>query len=186
MFVNLFTRCWPVARAAGKGFTAFTLEEAGAQMKTSAVLAGLAALAMACGGGEGEGAADTTSGVTPAPAPAATSGGATHDVNMVMEGTAYKFVPADLTIRVGDRVVFHNVSGGPHNVKFWADSIPAGAKEVIEPQLPDPIETLSSKLLVEPNETLTLSFANAPTGAYHYTCTPHMAMGMHAKLTVTP
>ena len=154
-------------------------------MKTSAVLAGLAVTILACGGGNGEaGGTDTTAAAaTPPAAPAA---GATHDIQMVMEGTAYKFVPAELTIKVGDKVVYHNTSGGPHNVKFWADSIPAGAKEVIEPQLPDPIETLSSKLLIEPNETMTISFANAPAGEYRYTCTPHMAMGMHAKLTVTP
>ncbi|HEV8600448.1 MAG TPA: plastocyanin/azurin family copper-binding protein [Gemmatimonadales bacterium] len=151
-------------------------------MKKIGVLAGLAAVVMACGGEKGEaGAADTTQAAAPAP-PAA---GATHDVNMVLEGTAYKFVPADLSIKVGDKVVFHNVSGGPHNVKFWADSIPAGASALIEPQLPDPLEPLSSALLVDPNATLTISFANAPVGDYKFTCTPHMAMGMHGKLTVT-
>jgi plastocyanin len=146
------------------------------------VLAGLAAALMACGGEKNKGgAADTTMAAAPAPAAA----GATHDVNMVLEGTTYKFVPNDLTIKVGDKVVFHNVSGGPHNVKFWPDSIPAGAQTVIEPQLPDPIETLSSALLVDPNATLSISFANAPVGEYKFTCTPHMAMAMHGKITVT-
>ena len=151
-------------------------------MKKIGVLAGLAAVLMACGGTKGDaGAADTTQ----AAAPAAPAAGATHDVNMVLEGTAYKFVPADLSIKVGDKVVFHNVSGGPHNVKFWPDSIPAGAQAVIEPQLPDPIETLSSALLVDPNATLSIAFANAPVGVYKFTCTPHMAMAMHGKITVT-
>jgi plastocyanin len=104
---------------------------------------------------------------------------------MVLEGTSYKFVPAELTIRTGDRVVWHNVSGGPHNVAFWADSIPAGAREILEPQIPNPIGPLSSELLVEPNATIAITFANAPAGEYRYTCTPHMAMGMHGKLTVT-
>lgn len=152
-------------------------------MKKIGVLAGLAAVALACGGGgNGEaGAADTT----PAAAPAAPAAGATHDVNMVLEGTAYKFVPADLTVKVGDKVVFHNVSGGPHNVKFWPDSIPAGGKELIEPQLQDPLEPLSSALVVDPNATITISFANAPVGEYRFTCTPHMAMGMNGKIAVT-
>jgi plastocyanin len=104
---------------------------------------------------------------------------------MVLEGTAYKFVPNELSVKVGDQVVFHNVSGGPHNVAFWADSIPAGAKEVIDPQLHDQIAPLSSALLVDPNATLSISFANAPVGEYKFTCTPHMAMGMHGKITVT-
>jgi plastocyanin len=145
-------------------------------MSKIAAVAGLAVLMAACGDKSGDTpAADTTTvAAAPAPAPA----GATHDVNMVMEGTAYKFVPADLSVRVGDQVVFHNVSGGPHNVAFWADSIPAGLKDQIAP--------LSSALVVDPNATITISFANAPTGDYRFTCTPHLAMGMHGKITVTP
>ena len=153
-------------------------------MKKIAVLSGMAAVLMACGGEKGGAAADSANAA--AAPPAAPAAGATHDVNMVLEGTAYKFVPNDLSIKVGDKVVFHNVSGGPHNVKFWPDSIPAGAKEVIEPQLPDPIEPLSSALMMDPNATLTISFANAPVGDYKFTCTPHMAMGMNGKITVTP
>ena len=152
-------------------------------MSKIAAVAGLAVLMAACGDKSGDTpAADTTTvAAAPAPAPA----GATHDVNMVLEGTAYKFVPSDIAVRVGDQVVFHNVSGGPHNVAFWADSIPAGAKEVIDPQFKDPIAPLSSALVVDPNATITLSFANAPTGEYRFTCTPHMAMGMNGKITVS-
>ena len=153
-------------------------------MSKIAAVAGLAVLMAACGGDSADTpAADTTTvAAAPAPAPA----GATHDVNMVMEGTAYKFVPAELSVRAGDQVVFHNVSGGPHNVAFWPDSIPAGAKEVIDPQLKDQIAPLSSALVVDPNATITISFANAPAGEYRFTCTPHLAMGMNGKITVTP
>jgi plastocyanin len=149
------------------------------------VLAGVAAaVVMGCGGEKGGAAADSTqTAATPPAAPA--EAGATHDVNMVLEGTTYKFVPNELTVKAGDKVVFHNVSGGPHNVAFWADSIPAGAKELIDPQLQDQIAPLSSALLVDPNATLSISFANAPVGEYKFTCTPHMAMGMHGKITVT-
>jgi plastocyanin len=151
-------------------------------MKTMAAV-GAVAMLLACGGERApEAAADTSQAAANPVTPAA---GATHDVQMVLEGTSYKFVPAELTIRTGDRVVWHNVSGGPHNVAFWADSIPAGAREVLEPQIPNPIGPLSSELLVEPNATIAITFANAPAGEYRYTCTPHMAMGMHGKLTVT-
>jgi plastocyanin len=155
-------------------------------MKTIAVLTGLTAALLACGGEKkAGGAADTTQTASATPAPAPGGAGATHDVNMVLEGTTYKFVPNELSVKVGDKVVFHNVSGGPHNVKFWADSIPAGAQPVIEPQLKDEIEPLSSALLLDPNATLEISFANAPTGEYKFTCTPHMAMNMRGKITVT-
>jgi plastocyanin len=143
----------------------------------------MACVLTACGGGDKSAtpAADTTK----AMAPAAPTAGATHDINMVLEGTTYKFVPNEVSIKVGDQVVFHNVSGGPHNVAFYADSIPAGGKEVIDPQLKDELGVLSSALLVDPNATLPISFAGAPAGEYKFTCTPHMAMGMHGKITVT-
>jgi len=153
-------------------------------MKKIGVLAGLAAVLMACGGEKNNaGAADTSNAA--AATPAVPAAGATHDVNMVLEGTSYKFVPNELSVKVGDKVVFHNVSGGPHNVAFFADSIPAGAKEVIDPQLPDQIAPLSGALLVDANASLTISFANAPVGDYKFTCTPHMAMAMPGKITVT-
>src|SRR5919202_4890062 len=50
-----------------------------------------------------------------APAPVT---GATHEVKMVLEGTAYKFDPADITVKAGDAIKFISVSGGPHNVGF--------------------------------------------------------------------
>jgi plastocyanin len=155
-------------------------------MKNTAVVAVLSVVMTACGGEKKAEApaADTAKAVAAAPA-AAPATGATNDVNMVLEGTTYKFVPSELTVKVGDQVVFHNVSGGPHNVQFFADSIPAGGKEIIDPQLKDELGPLSSKLLVEPNETLTISFANAPPGVYKFTCTPHMAMKMHGTITVT-
>src|SRR5437762_1492756 len=80
-------------------------------------LAGAAMVLAACGGGAKTPAADTTAAAAPAPAattPApATAAGATHDVNMVLEGTTYKFVPSDITVKPGDKIVYHNVSGGP-------------------------------------------------------------------------
>ena len=153
-------------------------------MKIISVVAGLACVLTACGGDKGATpAADTTAAaVAPAPAPA----GATQDVNMVLEGTTYKFVPNELSVKVGDQVVFHNVSGGPHNVAFYGDSIPAGGQQVIDPQLKEQLGQLSSALLIDPNATLAISFAGAPAGDYKFTCTPHMAMGMHGKITVTP
>ena len=148
------------------------------------VVAGLALVLAACGGDRQAeaSAADTTA--TPAPAAAAPATGATHDVNMVLEGTTYKFVPDQLTIKSGDQVAWHNVSGGPHNVQFWADSVPAGAKDVLNTAMPNRIGDLNGELLVEPNATYTVSFANTPAGEYKYTCTPHMALKMNGKITV--
>lgn len=154
-------------------------------MRMTAAVAGMVLLVTACGGGESAPAADPAAAAPEAAAPAAAMG-ATHDVNMVLEGSAYLYVPAALTIKTGDVVVFHNVSGGPHNVQFYPDSIPAGAQEVLAAAMPNQMSPLAGELLVEPNATYTISFAGAPAGDYHFMCLPHLAMNMVGKITVTP
>lgn len=159
-------------------------------MRVTSMLAGLAFVLAACGGGEQK-TEDQQTTATPdsaaapsgdAAAPAA--GGTTHDVNMVLEGSSYKYVPDQLTIKAGDVVRFHNVSGGPHNVSFWADSIPGGAADALKAGMPDQMAPLEGSLLTEPNAIYTVNFANAPAGEYKYYCLPHLALGMKAKLTV--
>ena len=103
---------------------------------------------------------------------------------MVLEGSTYKYVPDRLTIKSGDVVRFHNVSGGPHNVSFWADSIPAGAADALKAGMPDQMAPLEGSLLTEPNGIYTVNFAKAPAGDYKYYCLPHLALGMKGKLTV--
>jgi plastocyanin len=146
----------------------------------TAAVAGLALIVSACGGGEQPAAQPDAA--APAAAPAAT--GATHDVNMVLEGSSYLFVPSQLTIKSGDVVVFHNISGGPHNVSFWADSIPAGSGELLNAAMPDRMGDLNGPLLVAPNETYTISFAGVPAGQYGFYCLPHLAMGQTGRITV--
>lgn len=116
---------------------------------------------------------------------AADSPGAVHRVDMVLEDGKYLFKPAQLTVRVGDTVRWVNLSGGPHNVQFHGDEIPDGAAEILNGAMPNRMGNLSGKLLIQPNETYEVVFANAPAGTYGYTCTPHELLGMNATLTVT-
>ena len=158
-------------------------------MRATSMLAGLALVLAACGGGEQKADDQQTTAAPDQAAPAAgdaapAGGGTTHDVNMVLEGTSYKYVPDQLTIKSGDVVRFHNVSGGPHNVAFWADSIPSGAAEPLKAGMPDQMAPLEGSLLTEPNAVYTVSFAKAPAGEYKYYCLPHLALGMTAALTV--
>ena len=151
-------------------------------MRVSAIVAGVAIVLAACGGGKKADTATDTSAVTAAVVPG--GAGARHEVQMMLEGTTYKFVPAELTIATGDVVVYKNVSGGPHNVQFWADSIPAGAAAVLDAAMADKMGPLSSMLVAVPGDSLVVSFAGAPVGEYKFTCTPHIAMNMHGKITV--
>ncbi len=154
-------------------------------MQKISLVTGLAFLVAACGGGEkpaAEAPAATPAADMAAAAPAAT--GATHDVNMEFDGKTYHYVPATLTIKSGDVVNFHNVSGGPHNVAFWADSIPAGAAAVLTAAMPNQMSPLSGSMLVEQDAVYSISFAGAPEGKYDFYCLPHLAMGMRGFLTV--
>jgi len=158
-------------------------------MRVTSMLAGLAFVLAACGGGEQKAGDQQTTATPDQAAPAAgdaapAAGGTTHDVNMVLEGSSYKYVPDQLTIKSGDVVRFHNVSGGPHNISFWQDSIPNGAADALKAGMPDQMAPLEGSLLTEPNAIYTINFANAPTGEYKYYCLPHLALGMKAKLTV--
>ncbi len=158
-------------------------------MRVTSMLAGLAFVVAACGGGENKTEDQQTTGTPDQAAPAADAaapagGGTTHDVNMVLEGSSYKYVPDQLTIKAGDVVKFHNVSGGPHNVSFWGDSIPAGAADALKAGMPDQMAPLEGSLLTEPNGVYTVNFAKAPAGEYKYYCLPHLALGMKGKLTV--
>ena len=164
-----------------------------------------AAFMAACGGGTKN--ADTTSAAAPAasqPAAGASAsasapaGGAaatgtgtaqaatgkTWEVKMIGDASGYKFDPANLTIKEGDAVKWTVVSGPPHNVSFYADSIPSGAQAQLSANMPNPMSPLTSPLFNNPGESYTVSFKGVPKGTYKYFCTPHQALGMHAQLTV--
>jgi plastocyanin len=152
-------------------------------MRKLSTVAGCVLVLAACGGGAEQPAQDQAA----APPAATGATGATHDVNMVLEGTAYKYVPDQLTIRVGDAVNFHNVSGGPHNVQFWPDSIPAGAADALGAGMPDQMSPLAGPLLIDytgPGALYTITFNNVPAGEYRFYCLPHLANNMVGKITV--
>jgi plastocyanin len=129
-----------------------------------------------------------TPGATPAAgaaAPAAATG-KTHEVKMIGDATGYKFVPAELTVKQGDAVKFIMTSGGPHNVTFQ-NVADAAAKAQLDANMPGAkMGELSSPMLMQPNESYTVSFANVAAGKYDFICTPHAAMNMKGSITVTP
>jgi len=153
------------------------------KIRMTSLVAGLAMVLAACGGEKKSSDQPAAAPEQPgAPAATSTAAGATHDVNMVLEGSNYKYVPNELTVGPNDVVRYHNKSGGPHNVAFWADSVPSGAASHIV--LTDPMAPLSSKLAVAPDEVIEVKLNDAPKGEYKLYCTPHLALGMKGKLNV--
>lgn len=165
-------------------------------MRVATMAAGMMLVLAACGG-EKKAADAPAAAATPAPeaaapatpapeaaAPAATTG-ASVDVNMVLEGTAYKYVPDMITVKAGDVIKFHNKSGGPHNVAFDAAGIPSGAASIIDNALgAGKMGPLTGALVVEQDAIITLNTAGFPAGKYAMHCTPHQALGMHGTITV--
>ncbi len=118
----------------------------------------------------------------PAAAPAAT--GASHEVDMEFDGKAARFVPEKMTIKSGDVIKFVVKTGPPHNVGFYADSIPAGAADVLGKNMTETMAPLTGPMKVGIGESYEVSFAGAPAGDYRYFCTPHIPFGMHGTITV--
>ena len=139
-------------------------------------------------------AAASTSGAAAAPAAAPAAGAATAapatgktiDVKMVGDEKGYRFEPANITVKAGDAIKFTNVSGGPHNVGFDPAKVPAAAQSQLSANMPGDhsMGPLESALLLQPNETYTISFAKIPAGTYDFHCTPHLALGMKGVITV--
>ncbi len=106
-------------------------------------------------------ASSTPAGSTAATTPSATSGGGsamaltgkTIDVKMVGDAKGYRFEPANFTVKVGYGARFTNVSGGPHDVTFWPDSMPVGAAAQLNANMPNTMTSLTGPLLTAPNQT---------------------------------
>jgi len=105
---------------------------------------------------------------------------------MELANKKYRYAPATLTIKAGDVVRFINVSGGPHNVAFKKDKIPAGAQAVLNAAMRGRLQDLMGPYIKDSLATYDVSFAGAPAGSYTYACSPHEPLGMVATLTVSP
>ena len=139
--------------------------------------------ALACGGNKGDQNQSQQQQSAPPAAPAASNAGAVVEVKMTGNGsTRAAYEPSSLKIAPGTTVRFINVSGGPHNIAFWGDSIPAGGAAALNAGMKNTIDNLSGAFVTQPNETYDVSFANAPTGTYKGYCVPHVTMGM--KMTI--
>jgi plastocyanin len=151
------------------------------------LIGALALVTVACSGEKPatQAAADTAKAAPVAAAPAAPSG-PVKEIKMELAGGKYQFSPSSLTIKVGDVVRFINVSGGPHNVAFFKDSMPAGAFDVINAAMKNQMapNSMAANYMADSLATYDVSFANAPVGTYKFTCQPHAPMGMHGTIKV--
>jgi plastocyanin len=150
-----------------------------------ALLSGVVLLG-ACGGSETPATDTATTTATPTPTGAVTMApitGTTHEVRMVLDGTTYKYEPANITVKPGDGIKFISVSGFPHNVAFDPATIPADQKDQLWANMPNSVDG-QGPILTDPNAEWTLSLGNIKPGTYPFFCTPHLAMNMKGEITV--
>lgn len=154
-------------------------------MRLTAIGAILALGALACGEKKAD-QAQTQAAAQPevAQAAPATPAGPVVEVKMTGTGTTAAFEPKDLSVAAGTTVRFINVSGGPHNISFWSDSVPAGGVDVLKKAMANQMADLQGPFLMQPNDHYDVSFAGAPAGLYKGYCMPHLALGMKINITV--
>merc|ERR1719263_1248038 len=98
----------------------------------------------------------------------------TTTVKMGSDSGQLVFVPDEIKICKGDTVTWVNNKGGPHNVVFDEDAIPAGVD----------VESISmDDQLGDEGATFSKKFDKA--GTYAYFCEPHRGAGMNANLIVS-
>ena len=144
--------------------------------------------AVACGGGNKPATSQAQAATPAAPAAATLSPAAPAaivEVKMTGDGTTKAaFEPATLSIATGTTVRFINVSGGPHDIAFWADSVPKGGAAALKKGMANQMSDLMGPFLQQPNEKYDVSFAGAPAGVYRGYCLPHLALAMKIAITV--
>nr|P00287.1 RecName: Full=Plastocyanin [Phaseolus vulgaris]9PCY_A Chain A, PLASTOCYANIN [Phaseolus vulgaris] len=85
------------------------------------------------------------------------------------------FVPSEFSVPSGEKIVFKNNAGFPHNVVFDEDEIPAGV-DAVKISMPE------EELLNAPGETYVVTLDTK--GTYSFYCSPHQGAGMVGKVTV--
>ncbi|GAB4832975.1 hypothetical protein Ancab_006996 [Ancistrocladus abbreviatus] len=83
------------------------------------------------------------------------------------------FVPGNFSVSAGEKIVFKNNAGFPHNVVFDEDEVPPGVDV-------GKISMSEEDLLNAPGETYSVTLTEK--GTYTFYCSPHQGAGMVGKV----
>lgn len=111
---------------------------------------------------------------------------ATHEIRMEADDKRgeYRFVPARVSARPGDLLVFRTVSGAPHSVIFEAAGLSEDAHEAMNGAMSRRSADLSSPLLTRNGVEYRITVPALAKGTYAFFCLPHRAYDMRGELTV--
>lgn len=131
-----------------------------------------------------ESGAPAAAAATPIPAAsAAPITGTIIEVQLIGDAKGYRFEPQKLVAKVGDGVKFVVMSGGPHEIAFDLDQVPAETKLQLLANMPNGSNG-RSPLLSVPRETWTLSLGALKPGKYPFVSTPRLPQGMKGELEI--
>jgi plastocyanin len=97
----------------------------------------------------------------------------------------YRFVPAHVTARSGDILLFRTVSGTPHSIVFESAGLSASSREALNGAMSRRAGDLSSPLLSPNGAEYRLVVPAISLGRYSFFCLPHRAYDMRGILEVT-
>lgn len=111
---------------------------------------------------------------------------ATHEIRMEVDQRRgeYRFVPAKVSAKPGDVLVFIAVSGAPHSVVFEAGGLSGPSHDALNAAMPRRSADLSSPLLTRNGAEYRITVPELPQGSYQFFCLPHRAYDMRGELTV--
>ncbi|KAG6482660.1 plastocyanin-like [Zingiber officinale] len=112
---------------------------------------------------------------TAASAVVASGSAQAFDVLLGSDSGELAFVPSSFSVAAGEKIVFKNNAGFPHNVVFDEDEVPAGVDA-------GAISMAEEDLLNAQGETYSVTLS--AKGTYGFYCAPHQGAGMVGKVTV--
>ncbi|HEU5169800.1 MAG TPA: plastocyanin/azurin family copper-binding protein [Gemmatimonadales bacterium] len=115
-------------------------------------------------------------------------GQTTHVIRMEAdtEQEIHRFVPARVTARAGDILLFRVTSGAPHNVTFEANGLSLATRQLLAGALPQRTSELSGPVLPANGLEYRIVVPAVPAGRYPFYSTPHRAYEMRGELIVVP
>jgi plastocyanin len=110
-----------------------------------------------------------------------------HEVRLQAnaDGDVYRFVPANVTARPGDVLLFRTVSGTPHSIVFEAAGLSTPAHEALNGAMSRRAGDLSSPLLSPNGAEYRVVVPAISPGRYQFFCLPHRAYDMRGTLHVS-
>nr|4DP0_X Chain X, Plastocyanin B, chloroplastic [Populus nigra]4DP1_X Chain X, Plastocyanin B, chloroplastic [Populus nigra]4DP2_X Chain X, Plastocyanin B, chloroplastic [Populus nigra]4DP4_X Chain X, Plastocyanin B, chloroplastic [Populus nigra]4DP5_X Chain X, Plastocyanin B, chloroplastic [Populus nigra]4DP6_X Chain X, Plastocyanin B, chloroplastic [Populus nigra]prf//1402239A plastocyanin b [Populus nigra] len=97
------------------------------------------------------------------------------DVLLGADDGSLAFVPSEFSVPAGEKIVFKNNAGFPHNVLFDEDAVPSGVDV-------SKISMSEEDLLNAKGETFEVALSDK--GEYTFYCSPHQGAGMVGKVIV--